>query len=131
MPFESTRHPERPGTVSSTRLLPAAGPVKITVRKVSGSEVQATVSADTRISGDLEQFVARDPGPEHEGAEDSSHGLGGQELLTVEQAAEVLHINRDHVYGVIRTGKLRSIKIGKLRRSSRQRIADFIRQRET
>ena len=43
-----------------------------------------------------------------------------QEFLTVEEAAEVLHISRDKVYGLIRTRQLRSIKIGKLRRFSRQ-----------
>ena len=51
---------------------------------------------------------------------------GGQELLTVEEAAEILHVGRDKVYYLIRTGQLRSVKIGKLRRISREWIAEFI-----
>jgi excisionase family DNA binding protein len=49
----------------------------------------------------------------------------GQEFLTVEQAAEVLHVSRDVVYGLIRTRQLCSIKIGRLHRISRQWIADL------
>ena len=52
-------------------------------------------------------------------------------MLTVEQVAEVLNISQDHVYALIRTGELRAIEIGKLRRISRQWIAGFIRQQET
>ena len=33
---------------------------------------------------------------------------------TVEQVAEMLHVGRDKVYYLLRTGQLRSIKIGKL-----------------
>ena len=35
---------------------------------------------------------------------------------TVEQVAEMLHVGRDKVYYLLRTGQLRSIKIVKLRR---------------
>ena len=115
----------------SARLPCGGGPVKITVRKVSGSEVQVTVSADIRISGDLADIFGSDPAPELEGAGAGDPSRSGSELLTAEQAAEVLNISRDHVYALLRTGQLRSIKIGKLRRISRQRIADFIRQLET
>lgn len=58
-------------------------------------------------------------------------GTNGPELLTVEQTADVLQIGRDRVYRLLRIRELPSIKIGKLRRISRQRIADFIRQRES
>lgn len=34
--------------------------MKITVRKISSSEIQVTVSADIRISGDLAQLLAPD-----------------------------------------------------------------------
>ncbi len=46
----------------------------------------------------------------------------------MEQAAEVLHVNRDKVYALIRTGQLRSLKIGRLRRISRHWIAEFTAQ---
>jgi excisionase family DNA binding protein len=35
------------------------------------------------------------------------------QAYTVEQVAEMLHIGRDKVYGLLRTGQLRSMKIGK------------------
>ncbi|MFC9973206.1 helix-turn-helix domain-containing protein [Spirillospora sp. NPDC127200] len=48
------------------------------------------------------------------------------QAYTVEQVAEILQIGRDKVYSLIRTGHLRSIKIGKLRRITDQHLADFI-----
>ena len=45
---------------------------------------------------------------------------------TVEQVAEMLHIGRDKVYYLLRTGQLRSIKIGKIRRITDQHLAEFI-----
>ena len=45
---------------------------------------------------------------------------------TVEQVAEMLHVGRDKVYYLLRTGQLRSIKIGKLRRITEQQLAEFI-----
>jgi excisionase family DNA binding protein len=45
---------------------------------------------------------------------------------TVEQVAKMLHIGRDKVYELLRTGQLRSIKIGKLRRITEQHLAEFI-----
>ena len=39
------------------------------------------------------------------------------QAYTVEQVAEMLHIGRDKVYHLLRTGQLHSIKIGKLRGS--------------
>jgi excisionase family DNA binding protein len=59
--------------------------------------------------------------------------LRGGELLqayTVEQVAEMLHVGRDKVYYLLRTGQLRSIKIGKLRRITEQHLAEFIASRE-
>lgn len=67
--------------------------MKITVRKISRSEIQVTVSANIRISGDLAQLLAPDPGPGLEDAGAGNRGPGGPELLTVEQAAEVLNIS--------------------------------------
>ncbi|MQY08063.1 helix-turn-helix domain-containing protein [Actinomadura macrotermitis] len=48
------------------------------------------------------------------------------QAYTVEQVAETLQIGRDKVYGLIRTGHLRSIKIGKLRRITDRQLAEFI-----
>ena len=45
---------------------------------------------------------------------------------TVEQVAEILHVGRDKVYGLLRTGQLRSIKIGKSRRITGEHLAEFI-----
>jgi excisionase family DNA binding protein len=45
---------------------------------------------------------------------------------TVEQVAEILHVGRDKVYGLLRTGQLRSIKIGKSRRITDEQLAEFI-----
>ena len=48
------------------------------------------------------------------------------EAYTVEQVAKMLHIGRDKVYALLRTGQLRSIKIGKSRRITQQHLAEFI-----
>ena len=45
---------------------------------------------------------------------------------TVEQVAELLHVGRDKVYSLLRTGQLRSIKIGKSRRITDEQLAEFI-----
>jgi excisionase family DNA binding protein len=42
----------------------------------------------------------------------------------------MLHIGRDKVYELLRTGQLRSIKIGKLRRITDEHLADFVASRE-
>jgi excisionase family DNA binding protein len=53
---------------------------------------------------------------------------GGDHLqaYTVEQVAELLHVGRDKVYYLLRTGQLRSIKIGKLRRITGRHLAQFV-----
>ena len=48
------------------------------------------------------------------------------QAYTVEQIAEMLHIGRDKVYYLLRTGQLRSIKIGKLRRITDRHPAEFV-----
>jgi excisionase family DNA binding protein len=53
------------------------------------------------------------------------------QAYTVEQVAEILHIGRDKVYSLLRTGQLRSIKIGKLRRITSQHLAEFVASLET
>lgn len=52
------------------------------------------------------------------------------QAYTVEQVAEILHIGRDKVYQLLRTGQLHSIKIGKLRRITDKHLAEFIASTE-
>jgi excisionase family DNA binding protein len=56
---------------------------------------------------------------------------GEVQAYTVEQVAEMLHIGRDKVYYLLRTGQLRSIKIGKLRRITDRHLAEFVASLET
>ncbi|MDQ2874133.1 MAG: helix-turn-helix domain-containing protein [Actinomycetota bacterium] len=54
---------------------------------------------------------------------------GGKPTLrayTVEQVAEILHVGRDKVYFLLRSGQLRSIKIGKSRRITDEHLAEFV-----
>jgi excisionase family DNA binding protein len=53
------------------------------------------------------------------------------QAYTVEQVAEILHVGRDKVYYLLRTGQLRSVKIGKLRRITNQHLDEFITALET
>jgi excisionase family DNA binding protein len=53
------------------------------------------------------------------------------QAYTVEQVGEILHVGRDKVYFLLRTGQLRSIKIGKLRRITNQHLAEFIASLES
>ncbi len=48
------------------------------------------------------------------------------QAYTVDQVAKMLHVGRDKIYYLLRTGQLRSIKIGKLRRITEQQLAEFI-----
>jgi excisionase family DNA binding protein len=48
------------------------------------------------------------------------------QAYTVEQVVEILQIGRDKVYELLRTGQLRSIKIGKLRRITNRQLAEFV-----
>jgi excisionase family DNA binding protein len=53
-------------------------------------------------------------------------GAAGLQAYTVEQVAEMLNVSRDKVSALLRTGELRSIKIGNLRRITEQHLAEFI-----
>jgi excisionase family DNA binding protein len=95
---------------------------RITLERISAGEVRVRVTADIRISANLGSLLF----PLHDAPAEGGD-VGGQqadaalqEFLTVEQAAEVLNVGRDKVYALIRTGQLRSIKIGKLRRIPQQ-----------
>lgn len=47
-------------------------------------------------------------------------------VLKVEEAAELLKIGRSAVYDLMRTGRLRSFKVGRSRRIPRDAIAEAI-----
>jgi excisionase family DNA binding protein len=100
--------------------------VRITMERISDSEVRITLTADIRVNGNLGPL----PGAPAQEAGSSQEGASLQEFLTVDQAAEVLHVSRDNVYDLIRTGQLRSIKIGRSRRISRQWITQFAERPE-
>mgnify|MGYP004504297459 CR=1 FL=1 len=54
----------------------------------------------------------------------------GLVLLRPEQAAEALSMGRTVVYGLMRSGQLRSVKVGGLRRVPASALAEFVRQLE-
>jgi excisionase family DNA binding protein len=106
--------------------------VDIAVAKIGANEIRVTLTADSQITGDLHILARRKDtrlasGSASGTAPASSPAL---ELLTVDQVAGVLHIRRDRVYYLIRSGQLRSIMTGKLCRIARQWIAEFVRRQE-
>lgn len=62
--------------------------------------------------------------------QDTAQGGSGHNMLTVEQVAEVLNVGRDKIFYLLRTGQLRSIKIGKLGRISQSWLTEFIERAE-
>ena len=52
-------------------------------------------------------------------------------LYTPEEAAAALTIKRSTLFQLLATGRLRSVKIGKLRRIPAGAIAEFVQQLET
>ena len=50
----------------------------------------------------------------------------GPLLLTAEEAAERLSISRTTAYELMRTGVLRSVKIGRSRRIPREALTEFV-----
>jgi excisionase family DNA binding protein len=64
--------------------------------------------------------------PDHRSMSTARGGEATLRAYTVEQVAEILHVGRDKVYGLLRTGQLRSIKIGKSRRITDEHLAELI-----
>jgi excisionase family DNA binding protein len=64
--------------------------------------------------------------PHQPPAATTANTSGEVRAYTVEQVAEILHVGRDKVYYLLRTGQLRSLKIGKLRRITGQQLAELI-----
>jgi len=95
---------------------------------VGPGELRVTLNAGIRISGDLGALaglLGALPGPAVAGGHG---GARGQDFLAVEQAAEFLHVSQVKVCYLLCTRQLRGIKIGELRRISRDWIADFAGQ---
>ncbi len=49
-------------------------------------------------------------------------------LLTVEDVAHALQICRTNTFHLIRTGEIKSVKIGRSRRITRDAVDDFVRR---
>jgi excisionase family DNA binding protein len=47
-------------------------------------------------------------------------------LATTEEAAEILNVGRSTVFELMRTGRLRSVKIGRSRRISYDALREFV-----
>jgi excisionase family DNA binding protein len=104
----------------------------ITIERVSPEVVRVTLAADIRIHGSLSSLAvprsAGDAGTPSAPPAAAATSMREPEFLTVEETADLLRIGRDKVYYLIRTGQLRSIKIGKLRRVSREWVREFVDQ---
>lgn len=61
----------------------------------------------------------------------TENGNGARPMVyTPEQAAELLQVSVRKVYDLLRTGELKSVKIGKLRRISTRQLEAFLEQQE-
>jgi excisionase family DNA binding protein len=61
-------------------------------------------------------------------AQRSAPTMSDDELLTVEQAADILKIGRTKVYELISGGELRTVTIGRCRRIRRSDLQAYIAQ---
>jgi excisionase family DNA binding protein len=125
------------GSVGSASTPGVIVTARISVEKINTETVRVTLVIDVKFGGDLDSLVHRDDLPRNTdlwpkgGAPAADITAHDQELLTVEESADILHIGRDKVYYLIRTGELRSIKIGKLRRISRAWVEEFVQRLAT
>jgi excisionase family DNA binding protein len=107
----------------------------ITIERVNPEVIRVTLAADIRIFGGLSGSLAMAQSAGKEIPPDTLPAAAGSthkpEFLTVEETADLLRIGRDKVYYLIRTGQLRSIKIGKLRRVSREWVRELVEQLAT
>jgi excisionase family DNA binding protein len=58
----------------------------------------------------------------------SPQSLGLKLMLTVEEAAELLGIKRTLMYGLLSTGAVKSVQIGRLRRVRRVDLEEYVTQ---
>jgi excisionase family DNA binding protein len=94
------------------------------------SRASALVGAHLRFALALTSATHRDQREEPPRNPPTTRGGEALQAYTVEQVAEMLHVGRDKIYYLLRTGQLRSIKIGKLRRITNQHLAAFIESLE-
>lgn len=52
-------------------------------------------------------------------------------LFTAEDVARTLHVGRNNVFDLMRSGRLRSIRIGNSRRVTARALADFVASLDT
>jgi excisionase family DNA binding protein len=90
------------------------------------SRASALIGTHLRDARALTTATQRVQREEHSTNQPATEGGEALQAYTVEQVAEMLHVGRDKVYYLLRTGQLRSIKIGKLRRITNQHLAAFV-----
>lgn len=54
----------------------------------------------------------------------------GKLLVTPEAAGEMLSIKRTKVFALLKSGELRSVRVGRLRRISTAAIVEYVERRE-
>lgn len=90
------------------------------VREIGGT---ASLVSSTGLPARRDAHLQRHPEPDQASS-------GRVAAYTAEQVADMLSIGRDKVYYLLRTGQLRSIKIGKLRRITSAHLAEFLASAE-
>lgn len=60
----------------------------------------------------------------------ANSGIGQRLLFKPEQAAEITGLSRTVIFGLMRSGELRSLKIGRSRRITRAALEEWIAARE-
>lgn len=50
-----------------------------------------------------------------------------EDILTIDDACEILRIGRGQCYGLLRTGKLKAFKIGKVWKIPKEAVIEFIK----
>jgi excisionase family DNA binding protein len=97
----------------------------IAMAGVAGDVSQARDHLERRLAAVCQRAGLGLPA-QHDGQVDGT----GVAAFTVEQVADMLNIGRDKVYYLLRTGQLKSLKIGKLRRITRVHLAEFLASAE-
>jgi excisionase family DNA binding protein len=52
-------------------------------------------------------------------------------MLTVREASEILNVGRSTVYGLMDSGELESVHIGRLRRIPMQAVTDYVERKRS
>lgn len=76
----------------------------------------------------MKELRATETGPDDDHPRDTGpRGVDVALVLSVEQAAAALGIGRTFMYGLVRTGAVESVKIGRLRRVPADALREFVR----